>query len=70
MITNFIKFGNLILNKNFIHKIEILPEMYKIHMRSNELTSFLVAGTGDLHTNYEIFKIIRCVEFDEIIKKI
>ena len=58
----FLKLTSMIINKNHIHKIIILPNKYCIHMNYNQLSdNFLFA-----YIDFNIIKIEICEKKNEI----
>ena len=60
-MSKFLKFTNMIINTNYIHKIHISPQKYRIQITGNYLSGFSWSiggfGLGNISSNLEDIEI-------------
>jgi hypothetical protein len=59
-MSKFIKLTDLIINKNFIHHIDLKKDKIIVHLMTNKTNGFFIFGMGSTsshHTKFEICKI-------------
>ena len=64
-MSNFLKLKSLVLNTNYINRIIINQNKFTIHLLSNEITGYILIGSGGINSVNEEIRICKIKDPDD-----